>query len=148
MGRAAYCSLKGDPALHVKQETNMITRKSIFALAALATVAAAALSPSTASAWGFHGGGFHGGWNHGGWNHWGWRGGWRTYGFYRPYRPYYGFYRPWWPPAPVGYGPAPVVGNDGPPPPVNVGGPDCGCNQPPAPPPGPPRFQPWRGTGS
>ena len=45
------------------QETIMFTRKSMFALAALTTVAAAALSPTGASAWGggFHGGGFHGG---------------------------------------------------------------------------------------
>ena len=99
----------------------MTTRKSMFALAALATVAAAALAPTSASAWG-HGGGFHGGWGgyHGGWNHWGWRNGWRNYG--------YGYYRPeyrrWWPPTPVvyaprpdpvGYAPQPIV-DDGPPP--------------------------------
>lgn len=43
-------------------------RKSILALAAIATLGAAALAPTSASAWGFKGGwghhhhGFHGGW--------------------------------------------------------------------------------------
>ena len=42
-------------------------RKTILALAAIATLSAAALSPNTASAWGGHPG-WHGGW-HGGWGH-------------------------------------------------------------------------------
>jgi hypothetical protein len=42
-------------------------RKMILALAASATLGAAALSPTTASAWGGHPG-WRGGW-HGGWGH-------------------------------------------------------------------------------
>jgi hypothetical protein len=97
----------------------MSIRKSMFALAALTTVATAALSPTSASAWGSsHGGGFggnhggfggyrggfggyrggfagyHGGWNrwgYGGWNHWGYRNYWTycCYGSYGSYRPVY-----------------------------------------------------------
>ena len=46
-------------------------RKTILALAAAATLGAAALAPNTASAWGGHGwyGGWHGGWHHGWWGH-------------------------------------------------------------------------------
>ena len=40
-------------------------RKTILALTAAAALGGAALAPTSASAWGFHGGGFHGGW-HGG----------------------------------------------------------------------------------
>jgi hypothetical protein len=41
-------------------------RKSILALAAIATLGAAALAPTSASAWGFKGGwGHHHGWGHG-----------------------------------------------------------------------------------
>ena len=47
-------------------------RKSILALTAVAALGAAALAPTSASAWGFKGGGFH---HHHGW---GWGGG---YGF-------------------------------------------------------------------
>jgi len=36
-------------------------RKTILALSAAAALGATALVPTTASAWGFHGGGFHGG---------------------------------------------------------------------------------------
>jgi hypothetical protein len=47
-------------------------RKSILALAAIATLGAAALAPTSASAWGFKGGwGHYHGWGHG-------------YGFYGP----------------------------------------------------------------
>ena len=47
-------------------------RKSILALTGIAALAAAALAPTSASAWGFKGG-WHGGWGHG-WGH----------GFYGP----------------------------------------------------------------
>ena len=47
-------------------------RKSMIALAAIATLAAAALAPTSASAWGFK----HHGWGH----HHGWHGGWGFYG--------------------------------------------------------------------
>ena len=40
-------------------------RKSILALAAIATLGAAALAPTSASAWGFKGGWGHHGWGHG-----------------------------------------------------------------------------------
>ena len=46
-------------------------RKSILALAGIAALAAAALAPTSASAWGFKGGWGHHGWGHG-------------YGFYGP----------------------------------------------------------------
>jgi len=47
---------------------NIMIRKSILALAGIAALSAAALAPTSASAWGFHGGGFgHHGWGHGGW---------------------------------------------------------------------------------
>jgi hypothetical protein len=47
-----------------KPEENIMIRKSILALAAIGTIAAAALAPTSASAWGFKGG-FHHGWGHG-----------------------------------------------------------------------------------
>ena len=49
----------------------MSTRKSMFALAAIAALATSSLAPTSASA---HLGGFgsHGGWAHGGWAHAGW----------------------------------------------------------------------------
>jgi hypothetical protein len=43
-------------------------RKTIIALAASATLGAAALAPSSASAWGGHGG-WHGGWHRGWYGH-------------------------------------------------------------------------------
>ena len=46
-------------------------RKTLLALTASVAVGAAALAPTSASAWGFHGGG---GWHGGGW-HGGWHGG-------------------------------------------------------------------------
>ena len=46
-------------------------RKSMLALAAIATLGAAALAPTSASAWGF---------KHHGWGHHGWHGGWGFYG--------------------------------------------------------------------
>jgi hypothetical protein len=50
-------------------------RKTMFALAAAVALGAAALAPTSASAWGFHGG-----WGHGGWGpHFG-------------YGPHFGFY--------------------------------------------------------
>ena len=42
-------------------------RKTMFALTAAVALGAAALAPTSASAWGFHGGWGHGGWGHGGW---------------------------------------------------------------------------------
>lgn len=53
-------------------------RKLILALGVTAAIGAAALTPTTASAWGWHG---HHGW-HGGFGH-GWHGGYR-FGFYGP----------------------------------------------------------------
>jgi hypothetical protein len=47
-------------------EENIMIRKSILAVAALATLGAAALAPTSASAWGFKGGWGHHGWGHGG----------------------------------------------------------------------------------
>jgi hypothetical protein len=49
-------------------EENIMIRKSILALTAVAALGAAALAPTSASAWGFKGGGFH---HHG----FGWGGG-------------------------------------------------------------------------
>jgi hypothetical protein len=46
-------------------EENIMIRKSILALAGIAALSAAALAPTSASAWGFHGGG----WGHHGWSH-------------------------------------------------------------------------------
>ena len=46
-------------------------RKSMLALAAIATLGAAALAPTSASAWGF---------KHHGWGHHGFHGGWGFYG--------------------------------------------------------------------
>src|SRR5580704_14678730 len=63
----------------------VLNRKSMFALAALCTVASAALTPTSASAWGLHGA-FYGGWGHGygwGWGHRYW--GWPRYGYYPVY---------------------------------------------------------------
>ena len=53
----------------------MLRKLSLVAVAA-ASLGAAALAPTSASAWG--GGFHHGGWHHGGWHHGGW------------HRPYYG----------------------------------------------------------
>jgi len=60
----------------------MLRKLSLAAVAAMA-LGAAALAPTSASAWG---GGFHGGWHGGG--HAGWHGGW----YHRPYGG--GFYGP------------------------------------------------------
>lgn len=51
-------------------------RKIALTLVASASLAAAALAPTSASAWGGHGG--HGGWHGGGWHggHGGWHRGW------------------------------------------------------------------------
>jgi hypothetical protein len=72
----------------------MFGRKSMIALAALASVGTAALSPTSASAFGGnHGrfGGYHGGFGGygGGWNH---RGYWNSYCCYRPYWYYHSSY--------------------------------------------------------
>ncbi len=56
-------------------------RKTMFALTATVALGAAALAPTSASAWGFHGGG----WGHGGWGHGGW-------GPHFGYGPHLGFY--------------------------------------------------------
>jgi len=85
-------------------------RKLALALVATTALGAAAMTPTTASAWGgFHGGGFHGfhgyrGWGYRGWGyrHFGWRPyGYRFYGwgygrgyvgnwcYWHPYRCYY-----------------------------------------------------------
>jgi hypothetical protein len=45
-----------------KPQENIMIRKSMLALAAIATVGAAALAPTSASAWGFR---HHHGWGHG-----------------------------------------------------------------------------------
>jgi hypothetical protein len=47
-------------------------RKVTLGLIAAASLTAAALAPTAASAHGFHGGWGHGGWGHGGWGHGGW----------------------------------------------------------------------------
>lgn len=87
----------------------MKTRASILALAATAALGLSALTPTDASAWGFHGGGFRGGYHFGHFGHWGGFGhygyGWRGYGFRHAY---WGGYR-WWPrwrfyPRPIIYG--------------------------------------------
>jgi hypothetical protein len=52
-----------------KARRSQMLRKTILALAAGATIGAAALAPTSASAWGGYGG-WHGGW-HGGWRGWG-----------------------------------------------------------------------------
>jgi len=54
-------------------EENIMIRKSMLALTAIAALGAAALVPTSASAWGFKGGG----WGHHGWGH--------GYGFYSGY---------------------------------------------------------------
>jgi hypothetical protein len=61
------------------QETTMLRKLSLTAVAAV-SLGAAALAPSSASAWG---GGFHGGWHGGGP---GWHAGW----YHRPYGGFYG----------------------------------------------------------
>ena len=55
----------------------MFRKLSLAAVAALA-LGAAALTPTSASAW------WHGGWHHG-WNHYGWYGGWGGPGYYGAY---------------------------------------------------------------
>jgi len=91
----------------------MKTRASILALAATAALGLSALTPTNASAWGFHGGGFRGGYHFGHFGHWGGFGhyGWRGYGWRYGYgfrHAYWGGYR-WWPrwrfyPRPIIYG--------------------------------------------
>jgi hypothetical protein len=56
-------------------------RKTMLAIATCATLGAAALAPTSASA---HWGGGHGGW-HGGWHGGGWHGGWGYRPFVRVY---------------------------------------------------------------
>jgi hypothetical protein len=57
----------------ISEEMTMSTRKSIFALAAIAALATSALAPTSASAhlggFGPHGGFGHPGWGHAGWSH-------------------------------------------------------------------------------
>ena len=68
-----------------------MVRKLTFALIATTALGAAALAPTSASAWHGGWGGWHGGW-HGGWGYGGY--GYRVYGggydfdwcFYHPYR--------------------------------------------------------------
>jgi len=48
-----------------KPEENIMIRKSLLALTAVGALGAAALAPTSASAWGFHGGGFGHHWGHG-----------------------------------------------------------------------------------
>jgi hypothetical protein len=75
--KASREAIESDGAVGAEfQETTMLRKLSLAAVAAL-SLGAAALAPSSASAWG---GGFHGGW-HGGWN-----GGW----YHRPYGGFYG----------------------------------------------------------
>jgi hypothetical protein len=66
---------RSDDNINTPEENSMI-RKSMLALAAIATVGAAALAPTSASAWGFkgYGWGFGPGW---GWGH-------GYYGVYAP----------------------------------------------------------------
>ncbi len=64
----------------------MLRKISLAAVAAI-SLGAAALTPSTASAWGhggWHGGGWHGGWHHRGW-------GWGGPRFYVGGGPYYSY---------------------------------------------------------
>jgi Spy/CpxP family protein refolding chaperone len=64
-------------------------RKLTIAVVAAAALGTAAMAPTTASAWGWHGGGWHGGWHHGWGGGWGYRAwGYRPHGwcFYHPYR--------------------------------------------------------------
>jgi hypothetical protein len=79
----------------------MFERKSVIALAALASVATAALSPTGASAFGSHGGGGHnggfghGGFGYGGWNHsryWNSNSCYWSYGHCWPYAYYHSSY--------------------------------------------------------
>jgi hypothetical protein len=71
---------------NLRKETFML-RKMILVLATGAALGAAALAPSTASAFGGH-------WGHWGGGHWGhWGGGYWGHGYWRPWGGY-GFYRP------------------------------------------------------
>jgi hypothetical protein len=109
--------------------------KSMFALAALTTVATAAISTTSASAaWG-HGFavGYRGGSNHLGYRDWHWR--YRNYGYYSPSYGSYWYYRPVYsaPNAPVYGAPPPQIAvnqkvyvegnNNGSPPPAAPDGP-------------------------
>jgi Spy/CpxP family protein refolding chaperone len=63
-------------------------RKMTIALVATAALGTAALAPTSASAWGWHGGfhhGWHGGWFHRGWGYAGWGPG-PGWCYYHPYR--------------------------------------------------------------
>jgi hypothetical protein len=94
----------------------MKTRMALLALAATATLATSALTPTQASAWGFHGGfragccwrgGFHPGFFHPGLRFgWGFRH--AYWGIYHPWPrvyPRWGWYPRWhWYPRPVVYG--------------------------------------------
>jgi hypothetical protein len=76
-------------------------RKTMLALAASLAIGAAALAPTSASAWG---GGGHGGWGHGGWGHGGWGHSWGgpRVGFYGGFGGYGGCFRDRWVPTPYG----------------------------------------------
>jgi hypothetical protein len=54
---ARAADYSADDEIHEPEENTMI-RKSMLALAAIATLSAAALAPTSASAWGFKGGGW------------------------------------------------------------------------------------------
>ncbi len=93
----------------------MKTRMTLLALAATATLATSALTPTQASAWGFHGGfrvgccwrgGFHPGFYHWGWRGFGYRAAfWRFHPYPIRWYPRWGWYPRWhWYPRPVVYG--------------------------------------------
>jgi hypothetical protein len=86
------------------KEMTMLRKLSLAAVAAIA-LGAAALAPTSASAWVGHGwhGGWHGGWHRGwGWRRgYGWGGGWHRWGWGGGWGPRYGFapvYHCWWGP--------------------------------------------------
>jgi hypothetical protein len=60
----AHDYLLGNEFPQTQRKDHMI-RKTLLGFAAVAALGAAALAPTSASAWGFH----H---HHGGWGHWGW----------------------------------------------------------------------------
>jgi hypothetical protein len=60
--------------MRAELEETFMLRKLALTLVAAASLGAAALAPTSASAW-YGGGGWHGGWHGGGWHHgWGWGG--------------------------------------------------------------------------
>jgi hypothetical protein len=86
--RTPLCSRPSANDFTDLEEVTMFRKLSLLAVAAM-SLGAAALAPTPAAAWGWHGGyGYHGGY--------GWHGGW------------YGYHRSWWGPrfvygAPVSY---------------------------------------------